>query len=99
VEIFIDNFLVFRLSFDNCLSNLRKVSKRCREKNLILNWEKCHFIVKKEIILGYIISRDGIEVDKAMTDLIVNLSFPTLSHLCERGEAFSWTCWLLSSLH
>ena len=58
-------FLYFGSSFDDCLSNLSKVRKSCREKNLILNWEKCHFMVKKEIALGHIISKDGIEVDKA----------------------------------
>jgi len=42
-----------------------------------LNWEKCHFMVKGGIVLGHIISRDGIEVDKTKTDLIVKLSPPT----------------------
>jgi len=48
---------------------------RCREKNLTLNCEKCHFMVKKRICLGHILSQDGIEVDKAKTSLIINL-FP-----------------------
>jgi len=58
-----DDFYVFVSSFDNCLSNLRKVLERYRKKNLTLNWEKCHFMVKKGIVLGNIISRGGIEVD------------------------------------
>ena len=40
--------------------NLQKVLKRCEEKNLVLNWEKCHFIVTKGIIFGHIISVNGI---------------------------------------
>ena len=72
-----DDFFVFGSSFDECLSNLRKVLERCREKNLTLNWEKCHFMVKKGIVLGYIISKDAIKVDKTKTDLIVNLPPPT----------------------
>ena len=83
-ENFMDDFSVFGSSFDNYLSNVRKVLERCREKNLTLNWEKCHFMVKKGIVLGHIISRDGIEVDKAKTDLIVNLPPP----MCERGPVF-----------
>lgn len=35
-------FSVFGDSFDDCLTNLEKVLNRCEEKNLILNWEKCH---------------------------------------------------------
>jgi len=40
-----DDFSVFGCSFDNCLTNIEKVLKRRREKNLTLNWEKCHFMV------------------------------------------------------
>ena len=42
-----------------------------------MNWEKCHFIVKKGGVLGHIISKDGIKVDKAKINLIVNLPPPT----------------------
>ena len=34
-------------SFDNCLENLRSVLVRCEETNLMLNWEKCHFMVQE----------------------------------------------------
>jgi len=34
-------------------------------------------MVKKGIVLGHIIFQDGIEVDKAKTDLIINLPPPT----------------------
>ena len=49
---------------------------RCEEKNLILNWEKCHFMVSKGIVLGHIVSSQGIEVDKAKIELIANLPTP-----------------------
>ncbi|KAB2600464.1 non-lysosomal glucosylceramidase [Pyrus ussuriensis x Pyrus communis] len=41
-------------SFDNCLDNLTLILKRCVETNLVLNWEKCHFMVKQGIVLGHI---------------------------------------------
>jgi len=41
-------------------------------------------MVRKGIVLGHIISKDGIEVDKAKTDLIVNLPPPT----CVKGRSF-----------
>ena len=46
IEIFMDDFSVLGNSFDNCLENLRAVLARCEETNLVLNWEKCHFIVQ-----------------------------------------------------
>ena len=37
LEVFIDDFLVFWESYDDCLHNLENVLKRCEEKNLVLN--------------------------------------------------------------
>ena len=68
--------VVFGSSFTDFLANLKLVLSRCEEKSLILNWEKCHFMVTKGIVLGHIVSFDGIEVDKAKIDLIFNLSTP-----------------------
>ncbi|XP_062075251.1 uncharacterized protein LOC133779290, partial [Humulus lupulus] len=76
LEVFMDDFSVFGSSFDECLHHLSLVLIRCKEKNLVLNWEKCHFMVKKGIVLGHVISSDGIEVDKAKVDLISKLPPP-----------------------
>jgi hypothetical protein len=59
-----DDFSVFGSSFDNCLHNLSLVLKRCKEINLILSWEKCHFMVQEGIVLGHIVSKRRIEVDR-----------------------------------
>ncbi|CAN6583817.1 unnamed protein product [Malus baccata var. baccata] len=76
---FIDQMLesVFGDSFDGCLENLTKILKRCVETNLVLNWEKCHFMVRQGIVLGHIVSERGIEVDKSKIDLIRYLPSPT----------------------
>jgi len=76
LEIFMDDFSVFGDSFDDCLTNLEKVLNRCEEKNLVLHWEKCHFMVTDGIVLGHIVSSKGIEVDKSKIDLIANLPTP-----------------------
>ncbi|GKB21202.1 reverse transcriptase domain-containing protein [Tanacetum coccineum] len=77
VEIFMDDFSVFGSSFDHCLKNLEKMLKRCEETNLVLNWEKCHFMVKEGIILRHKVSGSGIEVDKAKIEAISKLPYPT----------------------
>ena len=64
IEVFMDDFSLLGNSFDNCLENLRLVLIRCEETNLVLNWEKCHFMVQEGIVPGHWISRRGIEVDK-----------------------------------
>ncbi|GJT24112.1 reverse transcriptase domain-containing protein [Tanacetum coccineum] len=48
-------------SFSTCLSHLDKMLKRCEDTNLVLNWEKSHFMVKEGIVLGHKISKSGIE--------------------------------------
>jgi len=63
IEVFMDDFFVFGSSFDICLSNLDTVLKRCVETNLVLNWEKCHFMVTEGIMLGHKILVHGIEVE------------------------------------
>ena len=76
MEVFMDDFSVCGFDFENCLSNLEKILKRCVEVNLVLNWEKCHFMVYEGIVLGHIISERGIEVDKAKIEVIENLNPP-----------------------
>ena len=77
IEIFMDDFSVMGNSFDNCLENLRAVLARCEETNLVLNWEKCHFMVQEGIVLGHRISARGIEVDKAKIEALEKLPPPS----------------------
>ncbi|KAL5552043.1 hypothetical protein UlMin_002219 [Ulmus minor] len=77
VEVFMDDFSVFGDSFDSCLGNLAKVLQRCEETNLVLNWEKCHFMVKEGIVLGHKVSQEGLEVDKAKIETIEKMPPPT----------------------
>nr|GEV09241.1 reverse transcriptase domain-containing protein [Tanacetum cinerariifolium] len=76
MEVFMDDFLVFRSSFKNCLSRLDKMLQRCEDTKLCLNWEKSHFMVKEGIVLDQI-SKNRIEVDKAKVDVITKLPHPT----------------------
>ncbi|GJY98307.1 hypothetical protein Tco_0515217 [Tanacetum coccineum] len=73
VEVFMDDFSVFGNSFDKCLNNLDKMLQRCKDVHLVLNWEKCHFIVNEGIMLGHKVSSAGLEVDKAKIDVIPKL--------------------------
>ena len=70
-----DDFTVYGSSFDACLDSLDRVLSRCIETNLVLNFEKCHFMVKQGIVLGHIISSRGIEVDPAKIDVISQLPY------------------------
>src|SRR5690606_2792974 len=73
IEDFMDDFSVYGSSFKDCLDNLCKVLARCEEKNLVLNWEKYHFMVSDGIILGHKVSAAGIEVDRAKIEIMTGL--------------------------
>ncbi|RVW38462.1 Retrovirus-related Pol polyprotein from transposon 17.6 [Vitis vinifera] len=77
MEVFVDDITIYGSTFEECLVNLEAVLNKCIEKDLVLNWEKCHFMVHQGIVLGHIISEKCIEVDKAKVELIVKLPSPT----------------------
>nr|GEU46081.1 reverse transcriptase domain-containing protein [Tanacetum cinerariifolium] len=77
IEVFMDDFLVFRNSYQSYLSHLERMLKRCEDTNLCLNWEKSHFMVKEGIVPGHKISKQGIKVDKAKVDVTTKLPHPT----------------------
>ena len=77
MEIFMDGFTVYGSSFDQCLKNLETVLQRCQDKQLALNWEKCHFMVTEGIVLGHKISSTGLEVDQSKVSIIKTLAPPT----------------------
>nr|GEU68319.1 reverse transcriptase domain-containing protein [Tanacetum cinerariifolium] len=76
MEVFMDDFLVFEDLFSSCLSHLDTMLQRCKDTNLVLNWEKCHLMVKEGIFLGHKISKNGLEVDQAKVDVIAKLPHP-----------------------
>ncbi|RDY06047.1 hypothetical protein CR513_10046, partial [Mucuna pruriens] len=54
MEVFMDDFMVYANSFDACLENLSKELTRCIDTNLVLNFEKFHFMVTEGIVLGHL---------------------------------------------
>jgi hypothetical protein len=70
MEVFMDDFSGYGKAFEDCLANLDKVLERCQMANLVLNWKKCHLMVREGIILGPKILEKGIDVDKVKIEVI-----------------------------
>ena len=98
IEVFMDVFSVIGSTFDDCLHNLTLVLNRCMETNLVLNWEKCHFMVREGIVLGNRISERGIEVDRAKILIIEKLPPPT-SVKGVGSREFPGPCRFLQTVH
>ncbi|KAA0047021.1 reverse transcriptase [Cucumis melo var. makuwa] len=60
-----------------CLNILEELLKRCEETRLILNWEKCHFMVTVGIVLGHKIAHMELEVDPTKIDVVSKLPLPS----------------------
>nr|GFA24801.1 hypothetical protein [Tanacetum cinerariifolium] len=71
----LDGGLIYPIS-DSPWDDVYALTTR-EDTNLCLNWEKSYFMVKKGIVLGHKISKNGIEVDKAKVDVIAKLPHPT----------------------
>ncbi|RDX85520.1 Retrovirus-related Pol polyprotein, partial [Mucuna pruriens] len=82
MKLLMDDFTVYGHSFNACLESLSKVLDRCIETNLVLNFEKFHFIITKGIVLRHLVSNRGIGDDKDKIDIIA-----FLSHLTSVREA------------
>ncbi|GKD94314.1 reverse transcriptase domain-containing protein, partial [Tanacetum coccineum] len=68
--------------------------RHCKDAHLVLNWEKCHFMVKEGIVLGYKVSSVGLEVEKAkstsyliLSKTIVHTDHLTLKRLFKKQDA------------
>nr|GEY61283.1 reverse transcriptase domain-containing protein [Tanacetum cinerariifolium] len=72
MEVFMDDFSVLDMPLQ-----FRRMLKRCKDTNLVLNWEKCHFMCREGIVLGHKISKFGLEVDRVKVDVIAKLPHPT----------------------
>ena len=76
LEVFMDDLSVYEDTYESCLEHLEHILERCEESHLVLNWEKCHFMVTQGIVLGHIVSSKGIEVNKVKVKLIQHLPIP-----------------------
>ncbi|GKD39654.1 hypothetical protein Tco_1259861 [Tanacetum coccineum] len=80
MEVFMDDFSVFGDSFDSCLTNLEQMLIRCKQAHLVLNWEKCHFMVTEGIVLGHKVSSKGLEGFAAALAVLVTGASQSRQH-------------------
>lgn len=76
LEIFMDDFIPYGVTFEDALQNLEKVLKRCIQANLSLSTKKCHMMMNEGIVLGHYISFLGIQVDPSKVQVIQTLPIP-----------------------
>jgi hypothetical protein len=76
MEIFMDDFTPYGVSFQEALQNLEKVLKQCIQAHLSLSTKKYHMMMSEGIVLGNFISSQGIQVDPSKIQFIKDLPTP-----------------------
>ena len=87
--IYLDDIVVFSVTFDQHLERLKMVFHHLAEAGLKLKPSKCHFAKSEIRYLGHIVSRQGIQADPDKTSAII--SFPVPSDIKELRQFLGLT--------
>jgi hypothetical protein len=77
MEIFMDDFTPYGTNFEEALSNLEKVLKRCKQSHLSLSTKNFHMMMREGVVLGHFISYAGIQVDPTKIQVILDIPTPS----------------------
>ena len=90
MRVFLDDFSVFGRMSEHLL-HLRLCFQRCRMSRLSLNPAKCAFAMRRGVLLGHIISEEGMQVDPRKVEVIQNAKPPSnLKELARFIEHIKW---------
>jgi hypothetical protein len=77
VVVFIDNILVYSADFAKHEGHLKIVLKKLGEKRLFAKFKKCEFWLEEVSFLNYVVNNDGLAVDPAKVQAVVEWERPT----------------------
>ena len=76
VEVIVDDLVVWGEDVEQHDVRLGQVLDCCRERNLKLNREKCHFRVSEVHYVGHVLSADGVKPDPQKVEAINGMPVP-----------------------
>jgi len=80
VVVFIDDILVYSRNEEEHAEHLHVVLMRLREHQLFAKFSKCEFWLTKVPFLGHVLSEEGISVDPAKVQEVLDWKVPTSVH-------------------
>ncbi|KAK6139569.1 hypothetical protein DH2020_026686 [Rehmannia glutinosa] len=76
VIVFIDNILVYSRDENQHEEYLRIVLETLRKEKLYAKFKKCEFWIDRVVFLGHVVTAQGIEVDPAKIEAVIEWSAP-----------------------
>ena len=80
IVVYFDDIVVYSKHKEQHLEHLRQVFTTLWEQKLFANLRKCHFFTESLIILGYVVSSEGIKVDPSKIEVITTWPIPRSIH-------------------
>jgi hypothetical protein len=74
--VYLDDVTVYSKKKEDHPKHLKQIFERCRKYGISLNPKKTIFVVSEGILLGHVISKDGISVDPERTKFIMQIPPP-----------------------
>jgi len=75
--VFIDDILVYSCNEEEHAEHLHVMLTCLREHQLYTKFSKCEFLLKKVHFLGHVLSKEGISVDPAKVQEVLDWKVPT----------------------
>jgi hypothetical protein len=72
VVVYLDNILVYSKTYDDHVRDVRKVLQALADTKMKIKPEKIEFHRKEVKFLGYIVSREGLKIDKKKIEAITS---------------------------
>ena len=76
VVVYLDDVTVFSENRLDHISHLRKVLERCKKFGISLNPKNSIFALTEGILLGFVVSKEGIMIDPERIEAISKIPFP-----------------------
>lgn len=75
--VYLDDILIFSTSFQEHITNIKKIFQRLREANLKIQINKCTFFARETMYLGHLLTTEGVKPNPSRVDTISGLKLPT----------------------
>jgi len=76
VQVYLDDIIIYSKSLDEHIQHVRKILSLLIKNGLYVKLEKCDFHVKETILLGFVVSVNGLSMDRNKVKAVIDWPIP-----------------------